>query len=178
MHNTEKIVKRILFIYLFYSSFNVQCSALDYKTNLPCATVKRVFDGDTILLSNNQRIRLLGIDAFEWDQAPYGKIAKDFLAKLVLNKEVCIETDVQGKDIYNRTLGYVFFGNHFVNEELLKNGLAILYDYPPNVRYISRLKKAQIYGRQNKLGVWEKHSYIIETPSQFRHKHPYRKKHS
>ncbi len=64
----------------------------------------------------------------------------------------------------------------FVNEEVLKNGYAILYDFPPNIKYISKLKKAQIYARQNMLGVWEKQSYIKETPSQWRHKHPFKKK--
>lgn len=148
--------------------------SFDYKSD-----VKRVLDGDTILLSKNQKIRLLGIDAFEYAQLPYGKQAKDFLTMLVLDKEVCIETDLEKKDIYGRTLGYVFLKGPevlFVNEELLKKGLAILYDYPPNIKYISRLKKAQIYARQNMLGVWEKHSFILETPAQFRHKHPYKKK--
>ena len=140
--------------------------------------VKRVFDGDTILLDNNSKIRFLGIDAFEYEQNNYGKQAKDFLTKLVLNKNVCVETDVQEKDIYGRTLGYVFLKtsvpqNLLVNGALLKSGYAILYDFPPNVKYISKLKKAQIYARQNMLGAWREQSYIKETPAQWRHKHQF-----
>ncbi len=184
--------------------------------------VKAVFDGDTILVETKrqeagktrliapqEKIRLLGIDAFEHEQNEYGKKGKEFLTKLVLNKNVCVETDVQGKDIYGRTLGYVFLieqkdviarseatkqspkrekiseiassglkpflamtsNQIFINEELLKNGLAVLYDFPPNVRYIEKLKKAQIYARQNMFGVWEKENYIKELPAQWRHKH-------
>ena len=62
-----------------------------------------------------------------------------------------------------------------LNEELVKNGLALLYDFPPNIKYIDRLKAAQIYARKNMLGVWEKHSYIAETPAEWRHKHPFKK---
>lgn len=140
--------------------------------------VKSVVDGDTILvdISSPEKIRLLGIDAFEQEQNKYGKIGKDFLSMLVLNKNVCIEIDVQNKDIYGRTLGYVFIMDLLINEELLKNGLAILYDFPPNIKYIDRLKKAQIYARQNMLGVWEKQNFIKETPAQWRHKHPYKKR--
>lgn len=165
--------------------------------------MKQVFDGDTVLLTNNQKIRLLGIDAFEHDQLPYGPKAKEFLIMLTLNKKVCVETDIEEKDIYGRTLGYVFINgrmdvraygrmeenslNHtptrphahtpiFINEELLKSGNAILYDFPPNIKYIDRLKKAQIFARQNMIGIWEKHSYIPETPAQWRHKHPYKKR--
>ena len=138
--------------------------------------VKTVFDGDTVLLNNNEKIRLLGIDAFELEQNQYGKVGKDFLSMLVLNKKVCVETDAQENDIYKRTLGYVFLDKKFANEELLKKGYAILYDFPPNIKYIDRLKKAQIYARQNMLGIWREHNYIKETPSQWRHEHPFKKR--
>ena len=142
--------------------------------------VKKVFDGDTILIEkgagdtkkgvDGEKIRLLGIDAFEHDQNIYGIRGKDFLSMLVLNKGVCVEIDVQRNDVYGRTLGYVFVNNLSINEELLKNGLAILYDFPPNTKYLSRLKKAQIYARENMLGIWEKQNYILETPAQWRYK--------
>lgn len=142
----------------------------DYKEFV----VKAVCDGDTISLTNcrndqkEKKIRLLGIDAFEHDQKPYGEEGRKFLTMLVLNKKVCIELDKEEKDIYERTLGYVFFNNDFVNEELIKNGLALLYDFPPNIKYIDRLKKAQIYARENMLGVWKAKDYIKETPYQYR----------
>ena len=181
----------------FFSILNVQSSVLDYKSkqlfSKDCSkdskqfVVKYVFDGDTVLVENvtaygrvgvsaNKKIRLLGIDAFELEQNQYGPRGKEFLSMLVSNKNVCIETDVTEKDIYNRTLGYVFINSLFINAELLKNGLAILNDFPPNIKYISRLKKAQRYARENMSGIWKEHNYIKETPSQWRHEHPYTKK--
>ncbi len=196
------------------SSFTQDCTK-ENKEYL----VKKVFDGDTILVelpqqsdsttvAMSQKIRLLGIDAFEHDQNVYGTRGKDFLTTLLLNKSVCVETDVQKNDIYGRTLGYVFIARKdevltkqsqsnlrkaseiatphgvyreqsvavrlamtFINEELLKSGLAILYDFPPNIKYIDKLKKAQVFARENMLGVWEKRDYILETPSQWRQKH-------
>jgi len=158
------VLKKIVVIFVVGTlCWNAPVFALD------CFPVEHVFDGDTIS-AHEQKIRLLGIDAYEYDQLPYGKTAKDFLTKLVLGKKVCIETDVEKKDIYERTLGYVFLDKVFVNEELLKNGQAILYNFPPNVKYLQRLKKAQIYARENMLGIWEKENYIKETPYQHRHK--------
>ena len=136
--------------------------------------VKKVFDGDTVLVGNGEKIRLLGIDAFEHDQIPYGPKGKEFLTRLLLNKIVCVETDVNEKDVYGRTLWYVFVENLFINEELLKNGYAVLYDFPPNVKYIDRLKKAQVYARENMLGIWEKHDFVLETPAQWRYKHKFK----
>ena len=172
----------MLFILFLVSILNAQSSVLSSSLfTKDCSKenkeyrVKVVFDGDTILLENNKKIRFLGIDAFEHEQLPYGPRAKDLLTKLVLNKKVCIETDIQENDIYGRTLGYVFLNKTFINEQVVKNGLALLYDFPPNVKYLSKLKKAQIYARQNMLGVWEKHNFILETPAQWRHKHPFKK---
>lgn len=189
----------------------------DYKEY----TVSAICDGDTILIGpgkcehgfSQNKIRLLGIDAFETGQKPLGEASKKFLSNLLLNKKVCVELDTQEKDKYDRTLGYVFLikpknviastfatlsvnsakqsnksnmkskiasspprrvlamtkgTNPFVNEELLKEGLAILYSFPPNTKYIKRLKKAQIFARENKLGIWKDNDYIKETPYQFR----------
>lgn len=182
-------MQRYFLILFLYLAFNAPSSVLSSSTfTKDCSKeskkflVNKVFDGDTILVNSGQRpenrkkVRLLGIDAFEHDQISYGLKAEKFLSKLLLNKNVCIETDVQEKDIYGRTLGYVFLNsNVFVNTELLKNGYAIIYDFPPNIKYIDRLESAQIYARKNMLGIWEKENYIKETPSQWRHKHPYKK---
>ena len=169
----------ILFLFLFIragQALPLQNCLKDKKEQV----VTAVCDGDTIVIEKGScktgfpenKIRLLGIDAFEMGQEPYGKKSKDFLTKLLLNKKVCIETDVDKKDIYNRTLGYVFVIEDFsfINEEILKTGHAILYDFPPNTKYIDRLKKAQTYARKNMIGIWEKQNYIEETPAQWRHK--------
>lgn len=157
--------------------------------------VKEVCDGDTVILQDLQgvksniklnklcshntqlpkdmiKVRLLGIDSFEMRQAPYGKMAKEYLKKIASNKNVCFETDVEKKDKYGRTLAYLYTlnteGNLFINEELIKSGYSIVYSFPPNTKHLETLKKAQVYARKSMTGIWEKGDYISETPAEFR----------
>ncbi len=94
--------------------------------------VKSVIDGDTIELYNGEIIRLICIDTPEEGTGGFEE-ARLFLESLVLNKEVKLESDVDDKDKYNRSLRYVYVeinGNEiFVNKELVKYGLAKAYRY-------------------------------------------------
>jgi micrococcal nuclease len=65
--------------------------------------VKRVIDGDTIVLNNGEKVRYIGIDTPERDEDYYNK-AKEFNKKLVEGKTVRLETDVQQRDRYGRLL--------------------------------------------------------------------------
>lgn len=127
--------------------------------------VRQVIDGDTIELDNGQMVRYLGIDTPEirkrqddgsWSYAPepYGEKAKEFNRQLVENKTVRLELDVQKKDKYNRLLAYCFAGDVFVNAKLLEEGFALLYTWPPNVKYADLLVKMQEEARRNSRGLW------------------------
>lgn len=71
--------------------------------------VSRVLDGDTIVVIDDllarHTVRLSGIDAPEKGQ-PYSARARDFLAKLVLNRQVRIEW--YKSDRYGRLVGNVY----------------------------------------------------------------------
>lgn len=127
--------------------------------------VRNVIDGDTVELDNGSMVRYLGIDTPEirkrrddgsWSYAPepYGEKAKEFNRQLVENKTVRLELDVQKKDKYNRLLAYCFAGDVFVNAKLLEEGLALLYTWPPNVKYADLLVKMQEEARRNNRGLW------------------------
>ncbi|XP_058110483.1 uncharacterized 38.1 kDa protein-like isoform X2 [Magnolia sinica] len=86
----------------------------------------RVINGpnnDDILV-RKYRIRLRGIDAPE-SEMPFGKQAKEELVKLVQGKslKVCIYDE----DHYNRSVGDVYCNGTFVQEFMLKKGLAWHY---------------------------------------------------
>ena len=127
--------------------------------------VARIVDGDTVELNTGEKLRYIGIDtaetrekvAGEWIYNPedYAEEAKELNEGLVKGKRVRIEFDVDRKDKYGRLLGYVFVDNKFVNEELLAEGLAFLYTYPPNVRYVERLVAAQKKARRLARGFWK-----------------------
>src|SRR5207302_4566860 len=103
------------------------------------AQVLSVHDGDTItvqLADRKEKVRLIGIDAPEIDQAPWGIQARDALRGLLDGKTVRLETDITVRDQYRRLLAYVYVGEMLVNLELVRQGQAVLYTVPPNVAHV------------------------------------------
>jgi len=117
--------------------------------------VIEVIDGDTIVLSNNEHVRLIGINTPESERYFYGE-AKEVLKLLVLNKNVRLEKDVDDRDTYGRLLRYVYIGNLFVNLEMVKRGFANVFTFPPNVKYTDKFIEAERGARTNEIGLWEK----------------------
>lgn len=130
------------------------------------AKVERVIDGDTIEVNVSGeilKIRLLGINTPEKKEF-YANEAINFTKQLE-NKTVKIE--ILSKDKYGRNLGYVFFNKKLINEEILKNGYAHFYSYEDD-KYTNQLKKAEVYARENELGIWKKSdNYGCITISEF-----------
>jgi micrococcal nuclease len=117
--------------------------------------VKEVVDGDTIILSDGSRVRLIGINTSEYGMYFYEE-AREVLEAMVLGKEVILEKDISGTDKYGRLLRYVYAGDLFVNLEMIKRGFANAYSYPPDVKYTEKFLEAERYARENNLGLWLK----------------------
>ncbi len=117
--------------------------------------VIEVIDGDTIVLSNNEHVRLIGINTPESERYFYRE-AKEILRLLVLNKNIRLEKDVDDKDAYGRLLRYVYVGDLFVNLEMVKRGFANVFTFPPNVKYTDKFIEAEREARTNEIGLWEK----------------------
>ena len=120
-------------------------------------TVSKIVDGDTITLSNNEKIRFIGINTEEKGQKCYQK-ATDRLSELILNKKVKLETDIDKVDKYGRSLRFVFLGDENINVLLVKEGLATVYTVGSNKKYISELEKAQRDAREGQGCIWQKSS--------------------
>ncbi len=116
--------------------------------------VSRVIDGDTVELSNGEKVRLIGINTPEKDQ-PYYAEARKKLEELILKKEIRVETDVVGKDMYGRTLGYLYTGDSFINQKMIESGYALLDTVPPNVKHVDNLATAQDKAKKDCTGIWE-----------------------
>lgn len=134
--------------------------------------VVSVPDGDTIKVrygSDVEYVRLIGIDAPESGQGKWGEISRERLYSLAPpGSTVILEFDVTVRDKYNRLLGYLFTKDgRFINEILLKEGLAMLYTFPPNVKYVDKLRSAQSYARKNGLGIWGEDGLLM-SPQDFR----------
>ncbi len=127
--------------------------------------VKSVYDGDTIVLENGQRVRLLGINTPEIESRhrvsePGGTAAKDWLKNQIQGKKVYLEYDLEKHDKYKRSLAHVFSadGEH-LNLALLKNGLAFISIIPPNVRHADAFDEAQKQAEKQNLGIWALPAY-------------------
>ncbi len=120
--------------------------------------VKKVFDGDTILLSDNRIVRYIGIDAPESGGLKpveyYGIDAKKLNEELTMGKVVSLEMDVEKIDKYGRTLAYVYVDEIFVNLKLVELGAAVARPYPPNLKYHKELAQKMVLARNKKLGFW------------------------
>lgn len=117
--------------------------------------VREVIDGDTLVLSNSERVRLIGINTPEHGRYYFNE-AKDVLEILVLGKEVKLEKDVTDRDMYGRLLRYVYVKDLFVNLEMVKRGFANAYTYPPDVKYTESFLEAERYARLHEVGLWKK----------------------
>lgn len=148
----------------------------DYKH----VEIVRVIDGDTVEIKGGKAARYIGIDTPEtrkktekgWVKAsdPYGEEAKRLNEQLVLGKDVRLEFDVQKQDRYKRLLVHCFVKDGdkevLVQAEILKNGLAYLYTFPPNVRYTKILVEALKDARANRRGVWSQDLTIASTDAE------------
>jgi len=115
--------------------------------------VTKVIDGDTIILEDGRKIRLLGIDASERGYPYYNK-SKSYLSYLVLDKKVQLESDLVDKDEHGRFLRYVYVDGTFVNEQLVKEGLAHAFIIS-DLKYEKQLSEAEFYAREHEFGVWK-----------------------
>jgi micrococcal nuclease len=119
--------------------------------------VVEVIDGDTIILENGSKIRLIGINTPEKGYAYYIE-AKERVKSLILFQNVRLESDMEDRDDYNRLLRYVFVDDIFVNLWLVEEGYAHVFR-ESGLKYENQLKEAETNARLQKLGIWEKSRY-------------------
>jgi endonuclease YncB( thermonuclease family) len=86
--------------------------------------VDHVIDGDTIVMEDGSKVRLLQINAPERGQCGYEE-ATDRLRELVEGQEVGLEKEDRfgDTDMYGRLLRYVHLKDEVVNVQLQQEGL-------------------------------------------------------
>ena len=147
------------------------------QSRLSEARVIEVTGGITVALQMNNttsRPRLIGFDAPEMGQEPWGTKAREHLRKILKDSgwKVFVETGVEPYDKYNRLLVYLWTKDKtFVNEKMLADGYAVLFTFPPNSKYVDLFVKAQRVAREAKLGIWGPDG-LKERPVEYKKKHP------
>jgi micrococcal nuclease len=157
----------------------VMAGVMVFKPNVnpDQAVVLRVVDGDTLKVNYQgrpERIRLLGIDTPESAVNPkarrdsrrtkkdlkniilLGQQAKKYVQDRVKPGMVLhLEFDVRKNDQYGRMLAYVYLPDgRMLNEEILRDGYALVLTIPPNVKYQQRFLEAFQQARNERAGLW------------------------
>ena len=139
--------------------------------------VVKTHDGDTVTLMINGRMRktrLIGIDAPEMNQRPWGRRSREHLIDILDHAgwTVTMETDVVTTDKYGRSLVYLWTKDHeLINEQMIRDGYAVFFLIKPNSRYAYRFKKAQQVAQDGKVGIWGPDG-LKEQPIEYKKKHP------
>jgi micrococcal nuclease len=137
-------------------------------THLTRAQVRRVVDGDTLIVvvgGREERLRYIGVDTPETvnPNTPvecYGHEASAANRRLVEGRTVYLEKDVSERDRFGRLLRYVYVDDPasgerlFVNLELVRQGYAQVVTYPPDVRHAHTFRAAQQEARDAGRGLW------------------------
>ena len=111
--------------------------------------VTEVVDGDTFQLKSGKRVRLMGVDAPEYDRCG-GEEAKERLSTLINDKIVILKEEAS--EAYGRTLALVFVGKTFVNKVIMEEGWGRA-DYRKNSRR-DELTAAFHLAQSEKLGIF------------------------
>lgn len=104
------------------------------------ARVLDVYDGDTCTVlvdlgfrcSVEVKVRLLGINAPELrgDTKDAGVAARDYLAGLILGRDVFLKTEKDKQEKYGRWLGVIYLrldDNKSVNQKMIDDGYGVAY---------------------------------------------------
>ena len=126
------------------------------------ATIAEVSDGDTLVLRDGTRVRLIGIDTPETQHPEfgdecYGKAATRFARTLLESGDrVRLVLDVERLDRYQRLLAYVYRASDdlFVNAAMVRRGYAYVSTIPPNVEHAERFRRLAAKARKAERGLW------------------------
>ena len=124
--------------------------------------VRRVVDGDTLLMQSGARVRLEGIDTPEtvredYPVEPWGPEASAFSKEFVKQARGRVKLTFAGErlDNYGRYLAFAWDGDQMLNEELVRAGLATArlgWNFSSTLK--RRLRLAQEEAQRAKRGIW------------------------
>ncbi len=142
--------------------------------------VLKVYDGDTIQVKGLGlvfKIRMVGIDAPEigykgQPSQPFSQKSRKYLQSLVGKNQVRLKS--HGIGGYNRQLAEVFVNDTNINLEIIRAGLAEVYQGKRPRTFDSKLYlKEETKARKAQIGMWVQLS-SYKSPRQWRKEHPWK----
>lgn len=152
-----------------HPAFSQTCETLEPG---PSGRVVAISDGDTLDLDTGLTVRLVGIQAPKlplgregFEAWPLGDEAKALIADLTLGESVTLYYGGESRDRHGRALAHVMVegaaGPLWVQEEMLRAGLARVYSFPDNRSCLGFLLAAEGQGRIERRGIWRDPYYAI-----------------
>ena len=133
----------ILFLFLI---FLISDQNLSNKTVI----VTKIIDGDTVIVQGGETIRLLGIDCDERGKECYVK-AKNRIEEILLNQKVILKKESEDKDIYGRSLRYIFLNGENINSKMVKEGYCVAR-FPQESKYKKEIVEVEEFAISNNVG--------------------------
>ena len=152
----------------------------------PTVQISRVLSGQSVEWIDRsqqppviQQGRLIGIDAPDMGQEPWGKQAKQRLETLIgmpAQDGVSVEFEATAADKYGRKFVYLWKNGRLLNEELLRDGSVLAKIGSPNslttnasgTKYRERFIRGSQYARIVGVGIWNPAQPMRISPAEFR----------
>ncbi|HEY3488317.1 MAG TPA: thermonuclease family protein [Gammaproteobacteria bacterium] len=158
----------ILILPVTAESAAIQCPTPEFDETV---TVRYVQDGDTLILGDERKLRLLGYDTPEIERRgraaqPLGHEARQQLSLWIAgsSQQIGLQYDVERKDRYGRMLAHAFLKNGYsIAALMLQDGLAASLIIPPNMENAGCYMDAEDQARAQKRGIWKLPAYQVAT---------------
>ena len=102
---------------------------------------ERIIDGDTFVLSDGRKVRLIGIDTPERGEYFFDE-ATARLDELISGRDLVLKKDVSETDRYGRILRHIYVNDVWVNKQMIEDGFAKLATFPPDVFHVEEFMRA------------------------------------
>jgi micrococcal nuclease len=158
------------------------CQASAPPPGYPTFQIGRVLSGQSAELVDRSQLppviqscRLVGIDAPDLAQEPWGRAAKQRLESYLgmpIQGSVSVEFEGVEADKFGRKFVYLWKDGRLLNEELVKEGyvLASMNSLSPmgGHKYRDRIDRASQYARLMGKGIWNPDAPMRMDPREFR----------
>lgn len=129
--------------------------------------IRSVHDGDTVTLSDNRRVRLIGINtpevaSKEHSGEPLAIEARNRLRQLLFRhgNRAQLAVGKEPEDRYGRTLGHLWSPeDESITATLLREGRGWMISVPPNLGHLDCYQQAEKTARNHGKGIWEHPHY-------------------
>lgn len=174
IHHQSAIKKALIFSAFFIAyylpghSLGQSCANF---TSHEHARVVYIHDGDTLHLSDQRKVRLIGIDTPELtrrrgqqqlSEQPFAAAARDFARRLIdqHGNRVALMPGTEARDRYGRYLFHIQLADgSLLQNQLLEAGLAVAYTTPPNQQLSRCYRQSERHARVQKKAIWSHVKY-------------------